>query len=881
MKKWFSLFILFISLYAFCPTSLSAQKLSFDFYKDKIEMLNLSSEKAFTAAEIKDKIASGIATAVQHNSDAVIFSANFFSQAVLNSLNKDSAFKIVKEASALAIKNNLFFFIEINFAKIAKTAKLVDIKNNISAFVKNTELDGIYFSGIDFALEVENDLLENLIVECMIIKPFLSISTSKETSETNNALVETYIQKGIIDFMLDENFGYCIVSNPVVSSSEEKLLPQYLKRLQPEFFISLNLSNVIDKNDSEVLIVAEKRTKRMTSDNKVSFIFIEKSDTLKLRIGKRDLNIPKADWVIPYNYLLNKDNTVNRYGTWVEFRRPFEKNTNSNTYNLLCRTKYPSTVTINNESVKLYKTGVFFSKIKLNEGLNKLRAEVKDDKGNTAIYEDRVFYSPKQVIAETQLTIDENSILPIENMTVLPEDYLTVSFNGTKAQKGTVVINPSGLEFECQREDYNGSSRYEVQIPLISFAKKQRYEIKLVLKPTEENSNLVPVEKTLNYSFIVKDKSDFPLLVTTDNNSIFTFTLAPIRLGAPIRNELPKGVILKSTGIFGEYYRVQLSDVEEGYISNEFVKELPAGTVAPAYYINPISCYPTDAGDVVKIPYLENVPYDVYPDPLQNRIVINLYGVKTSSTWIIHKSNLRFIEEITWQQTSKETYKIYVNLKSSKIWGYELKPNGKELIFKMKYPPAYNLTNKQPLKGIKISIEAGHGGSNSGAVSLSGIKEKDINLKLSQLLESIFKKNGAEVLQVRDSDKDMTLGEKRDMTTNSDANIHFSIHANSSGSENEFLGASGTCTFYHNPFWAKFAENIFDKLVELNLKPFGSVGSFNYKVTRMSEMPSILVEQAFMSNAEDEEKLADDNFRASMAQKIYDGLINYLRYMRE
>lgn len=881
MKKWFTFFTLFISLYAFCSSFLSAQKLSFDVYKDKVALLNLSGEKAFTAAEIKDKIESGIALAKQQNSDAVVFSANFFSQAVLNSLNKDSAFKIVKEASALAAKNNFFFFIEINFEKIAKTAKLVDIKNNISAFVKNTEFDGLYFSGIDFSSEAENDLLENLIVESMIVKPFLSISASKKASETNIALVETYIQKGIVDFLLDEDSGYCIVSNPAVSTSEEKLLPHYLKRLQPEFFISLNLSNVIDKNDTEVILSAENRTKLIASDKKVNFISTEKGDTLKLRIGKRDLNISKADWVIPYNYLLNKDNTVSRYGTWVEFRRPFEKNTNSSTYNLLCRTKYPSTVTINKESVKLYKTGIFFNKIKLNEGLNKLRADVKDEKGQTTVYEDRVYYALKHTSAETQLTIDESSILPNENMTLLPEDYLTVSFNGTKAQKGTIVINPSGLEFECRREDFGSSSRYEVQIPLISFAKKQKHEIKLVLKPAEENSSLVPVEKNLKYTFTVQDKSDFPLLVTTDNNSIFTFTLAPIRLGAPIRNELPKNVMLKSSGIFGNYYRVWLSDSEEGYINNDYVKELPAGTPAPSYFINPISCFPTETGDVVKIPYLENVPFDVYPDPPQNRIVINLYGVKTSSTWIIHKSNLRFIEEITWQQTNKETYKIFVNLKSSKIWGYELKPNGKELIFKMKYPPVYNLTKKQPLKGIKISIEAGHGGSNSGAVSLSGIKEKDINLKLSQLLENIFKKNGAEVLQVRDSDKDMTLGEKRDMTTYSDANIHFSIHANSSDPETEFLGASGTCTFYHNPFWAKFAENIFDKLVELNLKPFGSVGSFNYKVTRMPEMPSILVEQAFMSNAEEEEKLADDNFRASMAQKIYDGLINYLKYMKE
>jgi len=197
-------------------------------------------------------------------------------------------------------------------------------------------------------------------------------------------------------------------------------------------------------------------------------------------------------------------------------------------------------------------------------------------------------------------------------------------------------------------------------------AKKQKHEIKLVLKPAEGNSNLIPVEKTLKCTFTIQEKSDFPLFVTTDNNSIFTFTLAPIRLGAPIRNELPKNVILKSSGIFGNYYRVWLSDSEEGYINNDYVKELPSGTPAPSYFINPISCYPTESGDVVKIPYLENVPYDVYPEPLQNRIVINLYGVKSSSTWIIHKSNLRYIEEITWQQTSKETYKIYVNLKSSK-----------------------------------------------------------------------------------------------------------------------------------------------------------------------------------------------------------------------
>ena len=73
---------------------------------------------------------------------------------------------------------------------------------------------------------------------------------------------------------------------------------------------------------------------------------------------------------------------------------------------------------------------------------------------------------------------------------------------------------------------------------------------------------------------------------------------------------------------------------------------------------------------------------------------------------------------------------------------------------------------------------------------------------------------------------------------------------------------------------------IYPNQKELDLIEFGVVGSFNYRVTRMTEMPSILVEQAFMSHAEDEEKLANEQFRWQMAQKIYNGILDYLKYMQ-
>lgn len=855
-------------------------------YKDKIALIDYGNENLTQNDSIKNKIARDITAASEQNYDGVIFNSNNISHSLLNSSDaKPNIMNIIRFAGETARNYGLHFFLAINFneSKSASlsTAQRVEVKNNFSKLVKNCEIDGYYFEGINFLSVEDSNLFENIIVESMLLKPFLIVTIPDNFSQDQTPAIEKYLERGVIDFLIHNQEEYAIQNNMYLSSAEdEKILKSYIKRLSPDHFISLSLQEIIDGSVKEIEFLNEKRTKRIDDDKKLNLITLEKSDTIKLKIGDKIYNISQSDWVIPFNYRLNKDNSVSRYGNWVEFRRPFSKITSNDEYNLLCKTKYPSKVFINNDSVKIYKTGVFFKKIKLKDGLNKLRAEVKEVNGETAIYEDRVLFQKKDPsTVDWELSIKDNSIEPAENITLMPEDYLTVSFNGTKSQKGFVEIIPGDFYFKCQRKDFRGYSHYQVQIPLKGFSRNQRYSIKLILKPSENISDRKTIEKTLDYFLMIKDQSDFPLLSTTQDNSILTFTLAPIRLGAPIRNELPKNVFLKSTGMFGDYYRVKLSGEEEGYINREFINELPPDSKIPSYFINPISCYPSASADIVKIPYLENVPYEVYPDPQQNRIVISLYGVKTSSTWIIHKSNLRFIEEITWQQTSKETYKIYVNLKTSKIWGYELKPNGKELVLKLKYPPNYNVENALPLKGIKISLEAGHGGSNIGAVGLSGLKEKEINLKLCKMLESLFVKQGAEVLQVRDSDKDMLLSAKRDTVTNSDANIHLSIHANSSEPLNEFLGTSGTCTFYHNPFWAKLAEKVFDRMTELDLKPFGSVGSFNYRVTRMSDMPAILVEQAFMSNAEDEEKLNDDNFRQQMAEKIYAGLLDYLKYM--
>jgi len=140
---------------------------------------------------------------------------------------------------------------------------------------------------------------------------------------------------------------------------------------------------------------------------------------------------------------------------------------------------------------------------------------------------------------------------------------------------------------------------------------------------------------------------------------------------------------------------------------------------------------------------------------------------------------------------------------------------------------------------------------------------------------------GAEVQQVRSIDTTMSLLDKRQIAIDSKADILISIHANAAGVSQGYLRVPGTSTYYNNAFWAPLAENVYNRLLETGLEEFGVVGSFNYTVIRVSQMPTILVEQAFMTHAEDEEKLADEDFRKKMAVKIYEGIKDYMAYMQE
>ncbi len=744
------------------------------------------------------------------------------------------------------------------------------LRNEAHGLATKYDIDGL---GIQIS-DHSQELIETMVAEAMLVKPYLVnfvvYSGEKEyqnaVSYMNNGIVDLVI--AISDIRIPQPFPYIDIVK----------VPVNLKVIKPEQAACLDLSALFPGNKGGQIIELDMGKKSVITDSEGFIGFISpKADTIELRTQSDTLCLSTRNWYTPYKYSVQPDGTVKRKSPWIEFRRMPKDYTDVPEFDLLCKSDYPASVSINGDSVKQYRTGIFFKKVTLKEGENRIRASVYTKDSLSTFYEREFVY--ENIDRKRQafpLWMDQKTVEPAGNMELLSDEIVRVSFNGSLGQEAFVLVTPGRTRVKCSREDHDDYSLYRADLYLDKLAAGKSYRIVPELVPaygTKEHKVEMP------YTLTVRPVRDFPLIRVKNEYSRLTYNLGSPRLGGPIRSELGPGVILKTNGMIGEYYRISLSRIECGYIHHDDVEVMPEGTVQPSYIITSMSCSPSDDADILSIPYPEPVPYEVIPEPDQKRIVITLFGVQTASTWITHMNNRKIIDRITWQQTTPETYQIFVNLKTACIWGYDLHPDGKRLVLSVKYPPSYDLASEKPLSGLTIAIEAGHGGSGVGASGLSGLPEKEINLDLSFRLGEICRSMGAEVIQVRESDIDISLPDKRDIAVRSGADMLISIHANAGG--RGYLSVAGTSTYWHNPFWAPLAEAIYDRLLELDLKEFGVIGSFNYTVTRVSQMPSVLVEQAFMSHAGDEEKLADPQFRQLMAQKIYKGIIDYLKSMSE
>jgi len=190
----------------------------------------------------------------------------------------------------------------------------------------------------------------------------------------------------------------------------------------------------------------------------------------------------------------------------------------------------------------------------------------------------------------------------------------------------------------------------------------------------------------------------------------------------------------------------------------------------------------------------------------------------------------------------------------------------------------------------KVVVDPGHGGSDPGAVGINGLYEKTVNNEISWRLRDLLVQHGYEVVMTREADKTLSLTDRVTAATAADADLFVSVHANAHPSSS----VRGTMVLYHDaakpnpdypasepmkaltPESKRLAQLVLSSILEqVPNQNRGIVPSSAY-VVRMGNIPSILVETAFLSNAKDAQMLSSSMIREKYAIGILNGILKYL-----
>ena len=201
------------------------------------------------------------------------------------------------------------------------------------------------------------------------------------------------------------------------------------------------------------------------------------------------------------------------------------------------------------------------------------------------------------------------------------------------------------------------------------------------------------------------------------------------------------------------------------------------------------------------------------------------------------------------------------------------------VVIVMRAPKAVN-----SIKGAKICVDPGHGGFSSGAVGRSkadSVLEKDVTLAIGKKLAEALHQRGAQVVLTRDNDTFVELDRRPMIAVENNAEMFISIHCDSNQKINS---ASGTTAYYHarNGDGRALAQALqhgftkFSGLPSRGVRSDTQVYATGFAVLRRSQVPSVLVETAFINNAQDRAKLVDPNWQTRVAEALAGAVEGYL-----
>ena len=175
-----------------------------------------------------------------------------------------------------------------------------------------------------------------------------------------------------------------------------------------------------------------------------------------------------------------------------------------------------------------------------------------------------------------------------------------------------------------------------------------------------------------------------------------------------------------------------------------------------------------------------------------------------------------------------------------------------------------------------VVLDPGHGGTDPGAIGIGGLRETDVVLEVSKIVEKLLSEKGVKVRLTRKNEVDLDLPLRVSYANSTDSDIFVSIHANASRGKRRDI--NGLETFYFRGGRGRLlAKKIQKQILRVSPgSPDRGVKHGRYYVIKNTKMPAVLVEIGFLTGKLDARRLEKAVHRKRIAYAIAKGILEYL-----
>jgi N-acetylmuramoyl-L-alanine amidase len=375
-------------------------------------------------------------------------------------------------------------------------------------------------------------------------------------------------------------------------------------------------------------------------------------------------------------------------------------------------------------------------------------------------------------------------------------------------------------------------------------------------------------------SFAQETVKSFWLAKTTGKLPALSYGLGDDRLGGAKMGYLDTNILLKIIDSTQSMFLVQLSKNHTAYIAKEFVVADSITKLKPYYLTDSWYVKGTDSCyDIASLSIGEHLPYKSWMEIAPSKIMVDIYGVQSNTNWITQLQNLKEIKNIYYNQIEDDVIRVTIELVHQQHWGYTIGYSKKALVIKVKRQP--DLVN---IKKLKIAIDAGHGGTNSGTGgSNSNVVEKDLTLLFAKAFEKQLKTLGFKnIVQTRTKDTTFNNSDRVLFLQQENPDLLISFHLNSSSKAD----VSGSSTYYKHIGFRPLTTAILKRMLAIKMNEYGNIGNFNFTLNAPTDFPNCLLEIGFLSNAADEKRIITKTFQTQVAKQVYLGITDWINNVK-